>query len=181
MASGCAGTPTSPLQRQAIETHYIDGDYPSIFRATRTAFQNEGFMIEQSEYASGFLHFSGLVRDKRPGLALGLGILPGGGSFYTGNWLLGVADVVLWPFSVLWDGPVAAFMASRSRREVRVTVTFVDLGERSEIRTGFRREQLDGDYAMRLRRLYAEIQRQLMLRRYRDDVLGSTPPAQASP
>ena len=178
-AWGCATSRTSPLQRQAIETHYVDGDYPTIFRATRTAFQNEGFMIEQSEFESGFLSLSGEVKDKSTGLALGLGVLPGGGSFYTGNPLLGVVDLVLWPFSILWDGPVAAFHAHRSRKEVRVTVTFVDLGERSEIRTGFRREQLDGDYAIELRRLYAEIQRQVMLREHRDQTLGSAAPAPA--
>lgn len=31
----------------------------------------------------------------------------GGGSFYTHQWGLGILDLLLWPFSVLWD-PIAA-------------------------------------------------------------------------
>ena len=37
-----------------------------------------------------------------------LGVLPGGGSFYTRQWGLGVADLLLWPTSILWD-PFAGY------------------------------------------------------------------------
>ena len=43
------------------------------------------------------------VEEKSPILATALGVLPGGGSFYTHQWGLGVADFLLWPTSILWD------------------------------------------------------------------------------
>ena len=48
------------------------------------------------------------IKIKDPGLAAALGFLPGGGSFYTGQFGLGVLDVILWPFSILWDAPGSA-------------------------------------------------------------------------
>ena len=44
-----------------------------------------------------------LVEEKSPGAAAALGILPGGGSFYTRNYGLGVVNLLLWPISILWD------------------------------------------------------------------------------
>lgn len=49
-----------------------------------------------------------LVEEKKPGLAAGLGILPGGGSFYTRHIGLGVVNLLLWPLSILWD-PVSGY------------------------------------------------------------------------
>jgi len=43
------------------------------------------------------------VEEKTPSTAALLGILPGGGSFYTRQWGLGILDLLLWPISVLWD------------------------------------------------------------------------------
>ena len=48
------------------------------------------------------------VEEKKPGAAAALGILPGGGSFYTRQWGLGIVDLLLWPLSVLWD-PIAGY------------------------------------------------------------------------
>ncbi len=48
------------------------------------------------------------VQEKNPGTAAVLGILPGGGSFYTRQWGLGIVDLLLWPFSILWD-PIAGY------------------------------------------------------------------------
>lgn len=53
-----------------------------------------------------------LIQVKSPEGALFLGILPGVGSFYTGNIPLGVVDLLLWPVSVAWDGPIAANTAT---------------------------------------------------------------------
>lgn len=44
-----------------------------------------------------------LVEEKNPGLGAALGILPGGGSFYTRHIGLGVVNLLLWPLSILWD------------------------------------------------------------------------------
>lgn len=43
------------------------------------------------------------VEQKSTGTATALGLLPGGGSFYTENYGLGVINLLLWPVSILWD------------------------------------------------------------------------------
>lgn len=53
-----------------------------------------------------------LVEEKNPTLAACLGLLPGCGSFYTGNYLLGAVDFITWPVSILWD-PIAGFNQAR--------------------------------------------------------------------
>lgn len=54
---------------------------------------------EYMEYQANGL----LVEEKSPGTAAALGILPGGGSFYTRNYGLGIVNLLLWPISILWD------------------------------------------------------------------------------
>lgn len=67
--------------------------------------------IQESDYqkmkAEGVL-----VEEKNPTLAACLGFLPGCGSFYTGNYVLGAVDLVTWPVSVLWD-PIAGYNEAR--------------------------------------------------------------------
>jgi hypothetical protein len=48
------------------------------------------------------------IQEKSTATATALGILPGGGSFYTRNYGFGVVNLLLWPFSVLWD-PVSGY------------------------------------------------------------------------
>lgn len=43
------------------------------------------------------------VEEKSPGLAAGLGLLPGGGSFYGRAYGFGVVNLLFWPLSILWD------------------------------------------------------------------------------
>jgi hypothetical protein len=63
--------------------------------------------IQEQEYramkAEGLL-----VEEKNATLAACLGVLPGCGSFYTGQYALGALDVITWPLSVLWD-PIAGY------------------------------------------------------------------------
>ncbi len=67
--------------------------------------------IQQAEYQ--MMQTEGLlVEEKNPTLAACLGILPGGGSFYTGNYVLGAVDLVTWPLSVCWD-PIAGYNQAR--------------------------------------------------------------------
>jgi len=51
------------------------------------------------------------VEEKKTSLAAGLGLLPGGGSFYTREYSLGVLNLLVWPFSVLWD-PISGHNAA---------------------------------------------------------------------
>lgn len=49
-----------------------------------------------------------VVEEKNPGAAAALGLLPGFGSFYTGNIGPGVVNFLFWPLSILWD-PVSGY------------------------------------------------------------------------
>lgn len=53
-----------------------------------------------------------VVQEKSPGLAAGLGLLPGGGSFYTREYGFGVVNLLLWPLSIIWD-PVGGYDAAK--------------------------------------------------------------------
>ena len=44
-----------------------------------------------------------VIQEKSETAAFFLGLLPGGGSFYTRQYGIGVVDTLLWPLSVLWD------------------------------------------------------------------------------
>ena len=66
---------------------------------------------QKSEYES--LSARGLlVEEKNPKLAAALGILPGGGSFYTGEIGLGIVNLAAWPYSILWD-PISGADAAK--------------------------------------------------------------------
>lgn len=53
------------------------------------------------------------VQEKNPAAAAGLGLLPGGGSFYGRSYGYGVLNLLLWPLSILWD-PVSGYNAAES-------------------------------------------------------------------
>ena len=53
------------------------------------------------------------VVEKNEGTASWMGILPGGGSFYTRNYGYGVINLLLWPVSILWD-PVSGSNGAQS-------------------------------------------------------------------
>lgn len=52
-----------------------------------------------------------VVEEKSPGAAAALGILPGGGSFYTREYALGVVNLLFWPLSICCD-PVSGHRAA---------------------------------------------------------------------
>lgn len=53
------------------------------------------------------------VQEKNPGLAAGLGLLPGGGSFYGRAYGYGVVNLLFWPLSIFWD-PVSGHDAAEA-------------------------------------------------------------------
>ena len=53
------------------------------------------------------------VQEKSPGAGAALGLLPGGGSFYGREYGFGVANLLLWPLSILWD-PISGYDAARA-------------------------------------------------------------------
>jgi hypothetical protein len=60
------------------------------------------------------------LKVKNPATAIVLGLLPGGGSFYTGEIGLGIADLILWPFSPIWDMPLAGKKAVERNKSVTI-------------------------------------------------------------
>lgn len=57
---------------------------------------------------------SGLaVQEKHPGTGAALGLLPGGGSFYSREYGLGVVNLLFWPLSILWD-PISGYSGSEA-------------------------------------------------------------------
>jgi uncharacterized membrane protein len=68
--------------------------------------------VQESELAS-YRARNLAVEEKSPGLAAGLGFLPGGGSFYGRSYGFGVVNLLLWPISIFWD-PVSGYSAAES-------------------------------------------------------------------
>jgi len=63
------------------------------------------------------------VEEKNVAIAGVLGILPGGGSFYTEEYTFGVLNLLLWPASILWDpfsGINGAEQANYAATKIRI-------------------------------------------------------------
>lgn len=73
------------------------GGLNSMQKREYVAFENEGVLVEE----------------KNPTVGTLLGILPGFGSFYVGEIGYGVANLLLWPASILWD-PISGHNGSMS-------------------------------------------------------------------
>lgn len=57
------------------------------------------------------------IDSKSPAAAALWGLLPGGGSFYTGQTALGIIDFLTWPFSPFWDMPLGYKKAKQINKE----------------------------------------------------------------
>lgn len=53
------------------------------------------------------------VYEKNPSTGAALGLLPGGGSFYSREYGLGVVNLLFWPLSILWD-PISGYEGSKA-------------------------------------------------------------------
>lgn len=60
------------------------------------------------------------VKKKNPALAAALGLVFGGGSFYTRQYELGLLDALTWPLSILWDPFIGHLGAKRINDEATV-------------------------------------------------------------
>jgi len=152
------------LERQALETEYFDGEFKSVFIAIRSTFQNEGFIVEQSDLPTGLLVLSKDYRYKNAKTASVLAVLPGGGAIYVGSYGLAVLDILLWPYSVAWEIPIVATKARGMTKENTVSATLVDLGDKVEVRTTLAGKKVDAQYVVSLKRLYADARKQMMIR-----------------
>ncbi|QWV96395.1 hypothetical protein KP005_13560 [Geomonas nitrogeniifigens] len=72
------------------------------------------------------------IEEKDASTAAWLGILPGGGSFYTRNYGIGVVNLLCWPFSVLWD-PASGYNGAEMLNYTS-TVSVVEKKRNAELR-----------------------------------------------
>jgi hypothetical protein len=55
LLAGCV-TPMSAMQRRSIESRELEGNYQDAFKATLQVFQDYGYIIKDSDHASGVIH-----------------------------------------------------------------------------------------------------------------------------
>ena len=138
------------LRRQSLETAYIEGKYETIFRAVRTVFQNDAFVIEQSDFKSGFLLFTKRVPikssekspEKKPRKRS-------------------------WGFCCLgcFGGRHSSEDDDRKYKTIRASVTLNKLGKETEVRIGFIGLEMDEhDYGVMLKRTFVEVRKQVLMR-----------------
>ncbi len=103
------------------------------------------------------------VTEKDPDVAKALGILPGGGSFYVGDYRSGIINLILWPTSIIWDpisgsnGAIAAnYRATRQAVDNSRGAAMHDIntrfeqGELTETEYLTERERIERKYAPEL-------------------------------
>lgn len=77
---------------------YLDHFYPDTIVEKRLEEKYKKAIYLDCEY----------IQKKNPYTAMGLSVLPGGGSFYTGEIGLGLTDVILYPLgSIAWEIPLS--------------------------------------------------------------------------
>lgn len=149
---GCAAkTKPTGLQKQSLETVYIEANFDVVFKAIRSTFLNEGYTIKQSEYDSGLLLFTKpyeLTSDEKTKDVIG-GCLSG--CAYTsclGFWLKGQAE-------------------AKKGIDIEVTVTLIDLKDKTEVRTSFVNVSHEkvSEYGIFLKRVYADVRKNVMIRK----------------
>ena len=100
------------------------------------------------------------VEEKNPGTAAALGLLPGGGSFYGREYGLGVANLLFWPLSILWD-PISGYDAAQSinyaatkahvnrlqQKELNALDERLQIGEIDVARYTLEKRKLDSKYS----------------------------------
>lgn len=145
----CA-TKRKELHKQSLETAYIEGNYETIFRAVRTVFQNDAFVIEQSDFQSGFLLFTKRVPikssekspEKKPRKRS-------------------------WGFCCLgcFGRRHSSKDDNRKYKTIKASVTLNNLGKETEVRIGFIGLEMDEhDYGVMLKRTFAEVRKQVLIR-----------------
>ena len=91
------------------------------------------------------------IQEKSPGAGAALGLLPGGGSFYGREYGFGVANLLLWPLSILWD-PISGYDAARAINynvtKAHVAKLQADFSDTADIQ--YRARQLTEDVALAL-------------------------------
>ena len=67
----------------------------------------------QKQELNHWKHAGVKVEEKNEVAGVALGLLPGGRSFYSREYALGVVNLLLWPASILWD-PISGYNGSQA-------------------------------------------------------------------
>ena len=70
------------------------------------------------------------IEEKNPTTAWWLGLLPGGGSFYTRQYGYGTINLLTWPFSMIWD-PSNGFGGAQ---DLNYEATMINIKKKSEVK-----------------------------------------------
>ena len=76
------------------------------------------------------------TESKNPQGAAALGLFIGFGSFYTGNIATGVASLLLWPLSILWD-PINGYNGAMKENYFATKYRYKELKEKGEVKENF--------------------------------------------
>lgn len=68
------------------------------------------------------------IEEKNEATAMWLGLLPGGGSFYTGHPGPGVANLLFWPLTILWD-PISGLNGAQTTNYAATKIRVARLKE----------------------------------------------------
>jgi hypothetical protein len=93
------------------------------------------------------------IEEKNPTTAWWLGLLPGGGSFYTRQYGYGAINLLTWPLSIFWD----PFNGSGGAKDVNYEATMTNVKKKKKDETRILDEKLDAkqisesDYRRKIR------------------------------
>ncbi len=166
LSSACA-TILSPNQRQQLETRVYEASFERTFAASRDAFINQGYLIEESDFSGGVISVSQQTLEHNPNTALTWSILaPPVGDFYMRRYAWGMFDLLLWPFSIVWAAPSNYMIAKSRHKDVDGTLSFESLSpERTRLRISLMGVNYDEKtYPVLVRGLQEEIERQLFIK-----------------
>ena len=166
LSSACA-TILSPNQRQQLETRVYEASFERTFAASRDAFINRGYLIEESDFNGGVISVSNQVLAHNATTALTWSILaPPVGDFYMKRYAWGVFDLLLWPLSIAWAAPSNYFIAKSRHKDIDGTLSFERLSpERTRLRISLVGVNHDEKtYPVLVHGLQEEIERQLFIK-----------------
>ena len=76
------------------------------------------------------------IEEKNESVATVLGFFLGGGSFYTENIGTGIAGLLLWPISILWD-PINGYNGAMEKNYRATKYNYLKMKERGQIKENF--------------------------------------------
>ncbi|MCM2972165.1 hypothetical protein [Larsenimonas suaedae] len=132
--------------------------YPLILLALALTGCASGLNAQQQQEYAMYKERGQVQVVKDPDSSAILGMLPGGGSWYTGNYGVAALNTALWPLSMLWD-PANGYNAATSANYLATRSYLQEQQRKEEARLKTRRatgKLSEKDYAKALKELKAK-------------------------